>query len=123
MFTVDGSDRSQFSWDLFSFDQWCITSKASCDLLCVDPLSMVSDTVVSSTYFHMSKVLGTDMSLIIKRKSHGASLVPLESSGKKLDDPIDYAIGNIDLFEFANQDSVDDEVEGFPIIEKKDPHS
>ena len=37
---------------------------------------MVSDTVVSSTYFHMSKILGTDKSLIIKRKSHGPSLVP-----------------------------------------------
>ena len=51
---------SPFSRNLFSFDQWFITSTASCDLLCVDPLSMVSDTVVSSTNFHMSKILGTD---------------------------------------------------------------
>ena len=61
MFTVGGSGESKpndivswfvlspFRWNLFSFDQWFITSTASCDLLCVDPLSMVSDTVVSST--------------------------------------------------------------------------
>ena len=32
---------------------------------------MVSDTVVSSTYFHMLKMLGTENSLIIRRKSQG----------------------------------------------------
>ena len=132
---------SPFSWNLFSFDQWLITSTASCDLLCVDPLSMVSDTFVSSTYFNMSKILGTDKSLIIKRKSHGPSLrhatrylAPLREaispklhslgfSGKKLSDPVDYAIGNIDLFDFTIQDSVVDEIESLPVIENKDPHS
>ena len=83
MFTVGGSGGSRpndivscfvlspFSWNFFPFEQWFITSTASCGLLCVDPLSMVSDTVVSSTYFHMSKILGTDKFLIFKRKSHG----------------------------------------------------
>ena len=37
---------------------------------------MFSDTVVSSTYFHMSKILGTVKSLIIKRKSQGPNFVP-----------------------------------------------
>ena len=36
---------------------------------------MVSDTVVSSKYFHMLKMLETDKSLIMRRKSQGPNLV------------------------------------------------
>ena len=65
----------QFFSNSFVFDQLCIRSTRSWALL-FWPLGIVSDTVVSSTYFHMLKMLGTDKSLIMGRKSQGPNMVP-----------------------------------------------
>ena len=44
-------------------------------LLCW-PLGIVFDAVVSSTYFHVLKMLGTDKSLMMRRKIQWKNLVP-----------------------------------------------
>ena len=43
-------------------------------------MGTVSDTVVSSTYFHMLKILETDRSLIMRRKRQGPNFIPLDAT-------------------------------------------
>ena len=63
-----------FSWNLSKAAHKSKVSTAVCMLL-VCPLSIVSEMVQSSTYFHSSK-LGMSSSLIIIMKNQGPNLVP-----------------------------------------------
>ena len=65
----------QFSCNKFSLDHVFTWSTACCTWLGW-PFGIVSDTVVSSTSFHILKISETDKSLIMRRKNQGPSLVP-----------------------------------------------
>ena len=132
----------QFFSNSFVFDQSCIRSTRSWALL-FWPLGIVSDTVVSSTYFHMLKMLGTDKSLIMGRKSQGPNMVPwgtpdgtvtllrqsvfaefdsLGSFWKDVDNPIDHTVRNLHLFQFRDKDTMIYKIKNFEVVEKKYPH-
>ena len=63
-----------FNWNRFNLDHSTTSSTISCAWLIV-PLGMVSDTVVSSTYFHKEAFL-IFRSFIIITNSQGPNLVP-----------------------------------------------
>ena len=72
---------SQFSWNRFSFDQSWTWLAASCILLC-SPLEIVSDTVESSTYFHMLNGSEIERSFIRHdQKQPGPQLSSLGNTG------------------------------------------
>ena len=83
---------------------------------------MIFDSVVSSTYFNILNMLGTDKSSIMRRKSPGPNLVPwstphgtfphsdkqsllswtLWDLSEEVDNPIDAIIKNLNLFQFRD---------------------
>ena len=66
---------SLFSWERFFLDQSITWSTATWALL-PWPLGIHAETVLSFTYFHVSKTLDTERSSIITKNSQGPSLVP-----------------------------------------------
>ena len=130
----------QFFSNRFVFDQSCIRSTRSWALL-FWPLGLVSDTVVSSTYFHNLKMLGRGKSLIMRRKANGLTWSPralqmvlystqtislcwvwLSGIFLKGRRQPNWSYRNLRLFQFRDKDTVIYKIKSFAAVEKKYPH-
>ena len=119
----------QFFSNRFVFDQSCIRSTRSWALL-FWPLGLVSNTVVSSTYCHMLKMLGRDklwspralQMVLYSTQTISLCWVWLCGIFLKGRRHPNWSHRNLHLFQFRDKDTVIYKLKSFAAVEKKYPH-